>query len=455
MRALFIANIFFPDPPGGTEVGILALAKALQQSGIESIVVAPHYKGDRETRDHYIWDGVPVWRYRVSPAAAEAGAVDQEDSEQSQQFEGLMKRIRPDVVSLHAWTSRVGVNQVVGARRLGIPIVLTCHLAYITCLRGSGMRWGKAPCDLEMRPYRCPACILQLKGLPRPLARIGALLPSFNSNQGKIRPSNWLFRGIRLPGKLRLLQVNRRRLWTQIDRFVAQSRWMEPALLLNGIPKDKICIAPACLYHSSPTSAKLTAPRNRRDGRLLVGFLGRFGRAKGIDLLVQATQRLPRDLPLEVHIHGVVQGEEEASCRLEVLELAKGDPRIRILDPLPADEVLRNVAQWDVLAIPSRVQEMRPQVILEAFSVGVPVIGSKCGGIPDLVKHECDGLLVAPDSVDDLANALWRLYSEPDLLERLRLGVPDVPSTEVLAEFMLQVYQSVIPQSSKKSMPAQ
>ena len=212
--------------------------------------------------------------------------------------------------------------------------------------------------------------------------------------------------------------------------------------------QDSRCSRLCLSYTTRPIRTGCTKPR--RNGRLIVGFLGRFTGAKGIDLLVRAVQRLPRDLPLELRIHGIVQSAEEESCRQEVLELAGDDPRIRILAPLCGEQVLPTLAQWDVLAVPSRVQDMRPQVILEAFAVGVPVIGSKCGGIPDLVQHECNGLLVAPGSVTDLVDALWRLSSEPGLLEGLRQGVPDVPGIGVLADFMQQVYQSVAVPSQAK-----
>jgi hypothetical protein len=84
----------------------------------------------------------------------------------------------------------------------------------------------------------------------------------------------------------------------------------------------------------------------------------------------------------------------------------------------------------DVLVVPSLWLENSPLVIHEALMAGVPVIGSEIGGIPGLIRHEVNGLLVQPGSVDALARALERLATDRGLLDRLRQAPHGVKSIE-------------------------
>jgi glycosyltransferase involved in cell wall biosynthesis len=74
----------------------------------------------------------------------------------------------------------------------------------------------------------------------------------------------------------------------------------------------------------------------------------------------------------------------------------------------------------DILVHPSVLPDPYPNAVREALALGKPVIGSKVGGIPELISDQVTGLLVAPDNPEQLANALRRLINSPE--ERARLG---------------------------------
>jgi len=441
MRVLLVPNIFFPDPPGGTEVGVLALAKALRNNGIEAMVAAPHWNG--EFRDHYQWEDVPVWRYRVTERSMQSGAIDMEDPEQSRHFEALLRETGAEVLSLHAWMASVGVNQIMAAQRLGIPVVATCHLANVTCPRGSGMRWGNTPCDLLMDPIRCPACVVQSKGLPQPVALLASHVTRSLKVNGTRSNVNGVLRGLRLAPKIRTLTANRRKLWKLVDEFVVQSRWYAPILSLNGVPEEKIKLAPVCLYRQQMRTLPQSS-KPHRNQKVVIGFLGRLTHAKGADLLVRAMQNVPREIDLEIRIHGIVQSERERLIYREIRRQADADGRIRLMPALSGDDVLPQLSKWDLLCVPSRVQDMRPQVILEAFSVGVPVIGTALGGVSDLVDDGINGWLFPANDSHALQTLLSRAAHDPGLIENLRKGIPPVHGIESLSAFMADRYQSVI-----------
>jgi glycosyltransferase involved in cell wall biosynthesis len=87
---------------------------------------------------------------------------------------------------------------------------------------------------------------------------------------------------------------------------------------------------------------------------------------------------------------------------------------------------MRGAALWEqyqrasVIVIPSLCPEACPTVALEAMAHGRPVVGSRIGGIPDLIENEVNGLLVPPGDPAALADSLWRILTDHDL--RLRLG---------------------------------
>lgn len=66
-----------------------------------------------------------------------------------------------------------------------------------------------------------------------------------------------------------------------------------------------------------------------------------------------------------------------------------------------------------MLVLPSRAYENQPLAILEGMAAGVPVVASAHSGIPELVEHETNGLLVAPGDAGALADALRRLLDDP------------------------------------------
>ena len=66
-----------------------------------------------------------------------------------------------------------------------------------------------------------------------------------------------------------------------------------------------------------------------------------------------------------------------------------------------------------VLVVPSRMESI-PQVIKEAFYLNIPVVATKVGGIPELIEHEKNGLLVDPDNSVQLVNSVNELLENKD-----------------------------------------
>lgn len=149
-------------------------------------------------------------------------------------------------------------------------------------------------------------------------------------------------------------------------------------------------------------------------------------------------------LPVQLDIYGVSQGGVGDTYQQQLHDLAQEDPRIRFKCPVPADEVVKILADYDLLAVPSQWLETGPMVVLEAFAAGIPAIGSNLGGIAERVEHEVNGLLVEPNSVEAWYRELQKLCQDTELRLRLRAGIRPPQTMQIVAEEMMALYSTVL-----------
>jgi len=152
---------------------------------------------------------------------------------------------------------------------------------------------------------------------------------------------------------------------------------------------------------------------------LVVGYVGWLISIKGVTYLVDAmaevVQRHPNSLLLLVG-KGDEKGEEETNLRERVESLGLED-RVRFLGWRPdVDEIM---GCFDIFVLPS-LNEGMGRVLVEAMATGLPIVASRVGGIPDLVKHGENGLLVPPADAGALKRAISDLLS--DKAKRKRMG---------------------------------
>jgi colanic acid/amylovoran biosynthesis glycosyltransferase len=160
----------------------------------------------------------------------------------------------------------------------------------------------------------------------------------------------------------------------------------------------------------------------QRDSYRRLLCVARLESTKGqVDLLqsfARARQELP-DLTLDL----IGDGADRA--RLEHLrdQLGLGD-ELRFHGALRTDQVRAALDEADVFVLPSlrhpsgRMDGI-PVALMEAMASGLAVIATRLSGIPELVIHEETGLLVTPESPDELAGAICRLVRDPELASRL------------------------------------
>jgi glycosyltransferase involved in cell wall biosynthesis len=145
-------------------------------------------------------------------------------------------------------------------------------------------------------------------------------------------------------------------------------------------------------------------------------FLGEIGHRKGIHDLVRALPEISKSIP-DVRLVAGGSGDIDAvRRRIEELGIAK---HVILPGYVSGPEKFRLLAEAAIYVLPS-YNEGVPISILEAMSVGLPIVTTPVGGIPDVIRDGEEGFLVSPGSIDQLARRIIELLSNENL--RMRMG---------------------------------
>ncbi|MGH8285369.1 MAG: glycosyltransferase family 4 protein [Steroidobacteraceae bacterium] len=182
-------------------------------------------------------------------------------------------------------------------------------------------------------------------------------------------------------------------------------------------------------------------PERAGDGSPRLLFLGQLSRAKGVHDLLHAFARLPvRPKPwtLVCAGGGAIDEIRALAVRLRV------DARVECTGWLHAQAKRRELATAAAFVLPSYTEGL-PMALLEAMSWGLPVVTTPVGGIPQVIEHGRNGVLVFPGDIDGLASALAQLS---DAGHRARLGaaaratIETRFSLDASLERLIQIYHS-------------
>jgi glycosyltransferase involved in cell wall biosynthesis len=190
-----------------------------------------------------------------------------------------------------------------------------------------------------------------------------------------------------------------------VDRLVAPSAFLRDRVVDGGLPADRVAVLP------NPVVAA-AAPRRAPAGPPDVVYASRLVAEKGVHSLLDAAARLPAGVRLQLIGSGRAEGEVRSRVAAEGLP-------VDVLGPLPPAEVAAHLRKAAVAVLPALWWENCPMAVLEAAALGVPVVASAVGGIPELVDDGRTGLLVPPGDAAALAGALTRLVEDPAAAARL------------------------------------
>jgi glycosyltransferase involved in cell wall biosynthesis len=375
MRILVVAALYPPNALGGAENSAANLAQWLAGQGHEVAVLTSARREDEELRGAWV-GGLRIWRLRTPhlyPANEASRAPlwqkpiwhlqDHVDPRNRQLIAGVLDAFQPDFVNVHI-VQGLGYNALGEIARRGVPTLFMLHDLGLACIRMSMYRRG------ETCPRHCAGCRISSRyklAIIRQFQRIGFSSPS------------------------------RANLATLSALFP-----------IAGYP-----------HVSIPNPNRYAPPRVARTASQTVRLLyvGRLHPSKGADILLDAAAALARRHRFSLAVVG--GGPEEGRLRAR----HAGADWVSFHGRVSEAEVGDHMQNADLLCIPSVWQENWPGVAVRALSLGLPVLGSRIGGIPELVDPGRTGDLAAPGDRDSWMAVLDRVLTEPSILADWRGNV--------------------------------
>jgi glycosyltransferase involved in cell wall biosynthesis len=180
---------------------------------------------------------------------------------------------------------------------------------------------------------------------------------------------------------------------------------------------------------------------------LKIATVSRLIWSKGVDLAVAAVGRMIENgAPVELDIYGQPDFENQRHFPLATLQEWSRRPGIRWRGHV--DDVAGVWCDHHVALFPSRGGEGLPRALLEAASCGRALIAADVPGCADFIRSDVEGIIVEPDSPEELERAIGRLLRHPDLLARMggaaRQRVLENSTEEIIANHYRQFFAKLL-----------
>ena len=180
-----------------------------------------------------------------------------------------------------------------------------------------------------------------------------------------------------------------------------------------------------------------------RPGPMTVVYTGRIWPAKGIATIASVAERVPN-----VVFQLVGDGPAESrDAFVRDLESRGLHGRVVLLDARPSKDVLALLAGADVFLFPS-LREGMPNSVLEAMAMGLPVVASNVGAIPEMIDVPDGGLLFDPKDTDGFAGAIDHLRLHPEIRDEMgrynRVKARQNYDYDVVVKRLCDVYDDIL-----------
>ncbi len=365
LRIVIVHNYYWPNQLGGAEISVRTLAEGLAAAGWPVHIIclagagqAQHEQTLNGVRIHYLHIPTVGRGLDIKDRSAAERISWQFSAELNPLIRGRLRTaigaIAPDVIHTFNLAGFSTAPWEI-AKQMHVPTVHTLCAYYLLCPKGTMMGKDFMPCVRQ-----CVGC------------------------------STATFR---------------RRRWS---REVTAVAGISQFILDRHLERDyfKGTKLQSVINQAYQGALATRTKKKRRSGQGTVfGFHGRFHPSKGLEALIAAFIEASRSIPQATLLIGGRGSEryeaflrDRAQCR-----------QIHFLGWISSDEFYRKV---DVLVVPSLWNEPLGRVVFEAFAHGVPVLGARRGGIPEMITEGTNGWLFEPSNNDQLREELIRIGSD-------------------------------------------
>jgi glycosyltransferase involved in cell wall biosynthesis len=389
MRVLLANYRYFVS--GGPEQYMFAVTDMLERAGHEVIPFSVRYSRNRET---------PWSEFFVEPIAGDDEVYFRDHS---RSFGALTKGLqrafyapdvhasvsrlvaasKPDVALVQHYLRKLSPALLVALKDAGVPIVVRLSDFAMVCPEAHLLRDGRT----------CRRCITH--GLHFSVR--------YRCVQGSI--------GVSAVACASMWFAKWRRYFDLIDYFIAPSATLRDEMIAGGYDGSRIVVLPTFV------DAAQFHPRGVRERRIV--YVGRLSPEKGVDVLLDAYERVLRDEGLR-DIELLIAGEGEPAYTGQLVARAwRISQQVKFVGSLDSEGVRRLLSGALLSVVPSLCYENLPNAMLESFAAGTPVAASDSGSMREVLRGTDAGFLFRPGDPGDLADGLVTVLSQADTLKRM------------------------------------
>jgi glycosyltransferase involved in cell wall biosynthesis len=231
-----------------------------------------------------------------------------------------------------------------------------------------------------------------------------------------------------------------------VDRILAVSADLQAQLIKRFGAEKVTCIHNAIDVDQIRVTRPTTEMRrelNLGEQDFVIGTMGRLVPVKGLDCFLRAAQIIHRQRP---NVKFIIAGDGPLKSSLQSMARQYGlDPNVLFLGH--RNDSYNILRLMDLFVLPSSSEGI-PMVLLEALALARPVVASRVGGIPEVVEHGVNGLLVPPGNDDELACTCVAVMENCQFARALgaagRKRVETQFSATFMAEKVAEVYRALV-----------
>lgn len=309
-------------------------------------------------------------------------------------FKKLLDDFQPDVVHLNNIHTQLSPIIAELAHQRGIRVVWTLHDSKLVCPCYTCMRNGKW----------CTECFTDKKAVIRHKCMPGGII---GSTIGYLEAMKW----------------NPQRLQACTDLFLPPSQFMADTCIAGGYDKSKFRVL--CNFIDVE---KVKNPCFEKEDYYV--FLGRLTEVKGIRTLCEAAKELPYKLTV------IGGGELEE----ELIQEYNTFSNIEFLGQKDWNSFRPILEKARFMVIPSEWSENNPLTVIEAQSLGTPVLGAHIGGIPELIEEEISGMTFESGNVEKLKDKIQEMFTSTFNYKEIAKHAVERYSSETYYKKLMEIY---------------
>ena len=411
MRILLVHNYF--HIVGGAETYFFNIARLLKQKGNEVFFFCMKSPKNLKTeQDKYFISNFPPLKELDLTKKIRLSYRAFYSFEARRKIHQLINLYRPDIVHIHNIWHEITHSIIHEIKKFNIPIIMTLHDYRMICPNHK-MLVGSNLC-FQCRGQRYYKAVLNKCMGDSLLKSIFVMTSSYLNNV--------------------ILKT-----YKAIDLFISPSLFLFNVFKESNLFKNKdILHLPYCI-DSGEYSACYNSEKNT------IVYFGRLDIEKGVDVLIEAV----KDLNITLKIIGT--GPLESYLKKKVIE--ERITNVYFKGFIPHDKIKEEISKALFTVVPSIWYENYPYSIIESFVLGKPVVASRIGGIPELVRDNETGLTFEPGNVDDLKKKIHYLFSNRDFVYKMgknaRLWAEENLNYDKHYDILVNKYHSILKKKIK------